>query len=102
MTIYRRPARHQVLTGKGEERHEVEQKCHSFICLLNVYLQDAKKKKKVVSSFEENNKHRHKNQQHDGINTRIRVCWGSAEKVPPQGAGEDFAEEVTLKLDLAG
>lgn len=70
----------------------------SIKCLLT----RCKKKKKVVSSFEENNKHRHKNQQHDGINTRIRVCWGSAEKVPPQGAGEDFAEEVTLKLDLAG
>lgn len=43
-----------------------------------------------------------KNQQHDVTNTMIKVSWGGLEKIAPQGAGEDFPDEVTLKLGLEG
>ena len=55
----------------------------------------------MVSSSEGNNKLRNKTQQHDVIDTIIRVCWGSLEKVVPQRAGADFAEELTFQLGLA-
>lgn len=43
----------------------------------------------MVSSSEGNNKPRNKTQQHDVIDTIIRVRWESLEKVVPQRAGED-------------
>lgn len=48
--------------------------------------------KRVVSSFEGNNRHMNKNQKHDLIDIIIRVCWGGLEKVAPQGAGEEFPQ----------
>lgn len=42
-----------------------------------------------------------KNQEHDMIDTIIKVCWGGLEKVAPWAAGKDFPEEVTFNLDLS-
>lgn len=47
-----------------------------------------KTKKKVVSSFEENNKHRHKSQQHGGINTISGCAGGVQRKFLPRELGK--------------
>ena len=46
--------------------------------------------KRVISSFEGNNRHMNKNQKPDVTNIIITVCWGGREKALPRKLQKSF------------